>query len=153
MSDDDAFGARSTAEEVTRGIDLGGTTWLITGCNSGLGFETARVLALRGARIIGLARTEAKAEAALERLGIDGAAVACELSDLASVRAAVEAVRGLGALDGIIANAGISRVHPARGPRRRPRRGALGAQRGHRGVAMSGCLSPRECASASPGRL
>lgn len=107
MSNHTTFGAASTAEQVTEGLDLSGTRWLITGCNSGLGYETARVLALRGAEIVGLARTEAKAATALSELGIDGTPVACELSDLASVRAAVEQVRGLGELDGIIANAGI----------------------------------------------
>ena len=101
------FDATSTAEEVTAGLDLTGSTWLITGCNSGLGYESARVLALRGARIIGLARTRDKAAQALEQLGIHGTPVACELSDLGSVRAAAEAVRGLGDLDGIMANAGI----------------------------------------------
>jgi WW domain-containing oxidoreductase len=101
------FDGKSTAEEVTEGLDLTGTTWLVTGVNSGLGYESARVLSLRGGRIVGLARTEAKAAAALAELGADGVAVACELSDLASVRAAVETVRGLGVLDGILANAGI----------------------------------------------
>jgi len=101
------FGATSTAEEVTRGIDLSGRTWVITGVNSGLGYESARVLALRGARIIGLARTKEKADDALRALSIDGVGVACELSDLSSVRAAVETVQELGALDGIMANAGI----------------------------------------------
>lgn len=107
MTDNTVFGEKSTAEEVTAGLDLTGTTWLITGCNSGLGYETARVLALRGGRIVGLARTESKARDALGALGADGDAVACELSDLDSVRAAVTRVRGLGRLDGIIANAGI----------------------------------------------
>ncbi len=102
-----SFDRTSTAEEVTEGLDLSGKTWLITGCNSGLGYESARVLAKRGASIVGLARTEAKAADALQRLGIEGEAVACELSDLGSVRAAVERVRGLGALDGVMANAGI----------------------------------------------
>jgi WW domain-containing oxidoreductase len=97
----------STAEEVTAGLDLSGQTWLITGVNSGLGYESARVLAMRGARIVGLARTEAKAADALAALGIAGDAVACELSEAASVRAAIEAVRGLGELNGILANAGI----------------------------------------------
>lgn len=101
------FGAQSTAEEVTAGIDLSGQTWLITGCNSGLGYETARVLALRGARIVGLARTREKAADALAKLGIDGVPVACELSDLGSVRQAVREVGEIGPLDGIIANAGI----------------------------------------------
>jgi len=107
MSEQTRFGATSTAEEVTEGLDLTGTTWLVTGCNSGLGHETARVLALRGGRIVGLARTAEKAAAAFAGLGIDGDPVACELSDLASVRRAVQAVRGLAPLDGIIANAGI----------------------------------------------
>lgn len=105
MSDSN-FGAKSTAEEVTEGLDLTGSTWLITGVNSGLGYESARVLAKRGARIIGAARTEAKAAAALAELGIDGAPLACELSDLNSVRAAVEVARQHGPLN-IMANAGI----------------------------------------------
>lgn len=107
MSQPPQFDATSTAEQVTEGLDLSGQTWLITGCNSGLGFETTRVLALRGARIIGLARTRDKAAAALTELGIDGVPVACELSDLVSVRRAITTVRGLGELTGIIANAGI----------------------------------------------
>lgn len=102
-----SFTAESTAEQVTEGLDLTGQTFLITGVNSGLGYESARVLALRGARIIGLARTQEKADGALAELGIDGVGVACELSDLASVRAAVEVVSGLAPLDGLIANAGI----------------------------------------------
>ena len=51
------FGATSTAEEVTLGLDLTGKTAIVTGCNSGLGFETMRVLALRGAHVIGTGRT------------------------------------------------------------------------------------------------
>ena len=44
------FGYGSTAEEVTAGVDLSGKTVIVTGCNSGLGKETLRVMALRGAR-------------------------------------------------------------------------------------------------------
>ena len=51
------FGRRSTAEEVTTGIDLRGKTAVVTGCNSGVGLETMRVLSLRGAEVIGVART------------------------------------------------------------------------------------------------
>ena len=102
------FGATSTAEQVSAGIDLSGKVYLLTGCNSGIGEETLRVLGLRGAEVIGLARTSDKAQAALDAHKVNGTAVACELSDPASVRAAVETVRGLGKkLAGIIANAGI----------------------------------------------
>lgn len=38
------FGKTSTAEDVTAGMDLSGKTALVTGCNSGLGLETMRVL-------------------------------------------------------------------------------------------------------------
>jgi WW domain-containing oxidoreductase len=104
----EAFGFETTAEEVTNGLDLGGQTWLITGCNSGLGYETARVLGLRGAKIVGAARTEQKAKDALDALGLEGVPLACELSNLASVKAAVQQVEDQGiVLDGIIANAGI----------------------------------------------
>ena len=97
------FGYASTAEEVTHGLDLTGKTYLVTGCNSGLGQETQRVLQLRGAHVLGAARTAAKARQA-------GAStpLACELADPVSVRACVAAVQQLGRrLDGIICNAGI----------------------------------------------
>lgn len=102
------FGYGSTAEEVTAGLDLTGRTYLVTGCSSGLGKETVRVLALRGARIVGAARTEGKAAAALRDARAKGVAVACDLSEPSSVRAAVDRIAGLDqALDAIIANAGI----------------------------------------------
>ena len=98
----------STAEEVSEGLDLTGQNWVVTGCNSGLGEETIRVLALRGANIIGLARTKEKALKTFQRLGIEGTAVACELSALHSVQEAVKQINSLGIpLQGIIANAGI----------------------------------------------
>ena len=101
-----SFGFHSTAEAVTAGIDLTGTTWVITGVSSGLGRESARVLGRRGAHIIGLARTEASARATLTALGVPGTAVACELSDVASVRAAAATLAGR-PIHGIMANAGI----------------------------------------------
>jgi len=55
-----AFSPQSTAEDVTAGLDLNGMTAVVTGCNSGIGFETMRVLALRGAHVIGTARTSKK---------------------------------------------------------------------------------------------
>lgn len=102
------FGYGSTAEDVTAGLDLCGKTILVTGVTSGLGLETARVLAERGARIVGLARTAEKASAAMRALPNAPVPVACDLADLATVRAAVATVRGLGVkLDAVICNAGI----------------------------------------------
>ncbi|KAJ3671659.1 hypothetical protein LUZ60_007738 [Juncus effusus] len=51
------FGFHSTAEEVTQGIDASNLTAIVTGATSGIGKETARVLALRGAKVIIPART------------------------------------------------------------------------------------------------
>lgn len=101
-----SFGFHSTAEAVTEGIDLTGQCWVITGVNSGLGRESARVLAQRGAHIIGLARTGDSARSALGSLGVDGTAVACELSDLDSVRAAARSATAQ-PVHGIMANAGV----------------------------------------------
>lgn len=103
------FGYGSTAEEVTAGIDLQGKNFLVTGCNSGLGLETARVLALRGAHVLGAARTREKAQGIAGALqGGTYSPYACELSDPTSVRACVSEVGKAGQpLQGIICNAGI----------------------------------------------
>jgi NAD(P)-dependent dehydrogenase (short-subunit alcohol dehydrogenase family) len=75
---------------VTAGLDLSGKTALVTGCNSGIGHETMRVLALRGAHVLGAARTAEKAEAACA--SIDGRAtpLVVELTDFAGIVAAAD---------------------------------------------------------------
>jgi WW domain-containing oxidoreductase len=102
------FGRRSTAEEVTAGLDLSGKNILITGCNSGLGFESMRVLSRRGAHIIGLSRNRQKAADAAAEVGADITPIACDLSDFESV---VESTRQIEALerpiDVLMCNAGI----------------------------------------------
>jgi NAD(P)-dependent dehydrogenase (short-subunit alcohol dehydrogenase family) len=103
------FGPKSTAEEVTEGLDLTGKTALITGANSGLGYETMRVLAMRGANVIGTGRTPEKAEKACESIGNGRATPAVlELSDLNSVESCTSQVLGMDTpIDMLILNAGI----------------------------------------------
>ena len=102
------FGYGSTAEDVTSGLDLNGSTILLTGCNSGIGKETLRVLTKRGVHVIASARTVGKAQAACDDVGRETTPVACELSEPASVQACAAQVIELGRpLDAIICNAGI----------------------------------------------
>jgi len=102
------FGYGSTAEDVTAGLSLQGKTFLLTGCNSGLGLETLRVLTLRGAHVIGAARNADKAQTACASVKGLTTPVACELAEPAAIRACVAAVKALNVpLDGIICNAGI----------------------------------------------
>lgn len=103
------FGAKSTAEEVTAGLDLSGRTALVTGCNSGLGFESLRVLALRGAHVIGTGRTLDKAEVACASVDGETTPLALELSDFQSAVQCASAVKALGVgLDILVCNAGIN---------------------------------------------
>jgi NAD(P)-dependent dehydrogenase (short-subunit alcohol dehydrogenase family) len=106
------FGYGSTAEDVTAGLSLAGKSVLITGCNSGLGLEALRVLALRGAHVVAAARTLQKAEDACRAVGGKTTPIACELSDPASVGHCIGVLtsNGLPALDVIICNAGIMAV-------------------------------------------
>lgn len=62
MRDTAKFGAETTAAEVAEGLDLRGKVALVTGGSSGLGQETARVLADRGAQVILTARDVPKGE-------------------------------------------------------------------------------------------
>ena len=69
MANSIAHGVRSTANQILAGIDLTRQCILVTGCNSGIGFETMSALAANGALVIGLARswTRAKTVAKIHR--------------------------------------------------------------------------------------
>jgi NAD(P)-dependent dehydrogenase (short-subunit alcohol dehydrogenase family) len=97
-----------TAASAVDGLDLSAQTILITGCNSGLGLETMRVLASKGAFIVALARTQSSAENAMTKVRARGLAVECDLSDLQSVADAVKTIQSMDRkLDAIVASAGI----------------------------------------------
>ncbi len=102
------FGAESTAEEVTAGLDLAGRTALVTGGTSGLGLETSRVLALRGAHVLVTGRTLEKAKAACATLPGRTTPIELELERWDTVAAAADLVRTLGMpIDMLVCNAGI----------------------------------------------
>jgi WW domain-containing oxidoreductase len=103
-----SFGRRSTAEEVTAGIDLRGKTAIVTGCNSGLGLETMRVLSLPGADVIGAARNFEAARTACAKIKGDTQPIAFEPTDLDSIAKCTDELSSSAPpLDMLICNAGI----------------------------------------------
>ena len=108
------FGATTTADEVLQGIDLGGKRVFVTGVSAGLGVETARALAARGAEITGAARDLSKAQAATEQVraqaGSGGSLhlIELDLASLDSVRRCADALLKAGKpFDVVITNAGV----------------------------------------------
>lgn len=108
-----AFGATSTTDDVLEGLDLSGKVAAVTGASGGLGLETARALAARGAHVVLAARnsnkldaavvtiTDAHPDASLDTLVVD-------LADIGSCRrAAVELLTRVDRLDLLINNAGV----------------------------------------------
>src|SRR5258708_1413159 len=105
------YGARSTADQVLAGVDLTRKRIVVTGCNSGIGFEAMNALAANGAHVIGLARTRESALAACESAGPSTTAIACDLTNLESVEAAADSILSLpGPLDAVITNPGIANL-------------------------------------------
>ncbi|TDW68677.1 NAD(P)-dependent dehydrogenase (short-subunit alcohol dehydrogenase family) [Novosphingobium sp. PhB55] len=90
-----------------------GKCFLVTGANTGLGFEATRVLAVHGARVLMACRNEEKARLAMEhiRMDVPGANLAfvpLDQADLFSVRECAEQVaRDEPRLDVLVNNAGV----------------------------------------------
>jgi NAD(P)-dependent dehydrogenase (short-subunit alcohol dehydrogenase family) len=117
MSRPDAGAARWTAADVP---DQQGRTAVVTGANSGLGFETARVLASRGATVVLACRDPGQAARAAGLIAAETGPAAADprdervrtlrldLASLASVReAAEELCSRYQRLDLLINNAGV----------------------------------------------
>ncbi|HXT89909.1 MAG TPA: SDR family NAD(P)-dependent oxidoreductase, partial [Trebonia sp.] len=96
--------------------DLSGRTALVTGANAGLGRQTARVLAARGAHVILACRSLDKAEHAADEIaaaagGASTSAVRLDLAAQSCVRTAAAEIRDrFPPLDLLINNAGVMEV-------------------------------------------
>jgi NAD(P)-dependent dehydrogenase (short-subunit alcohol dehydrogenase family) len=93
--------------------DQTGRTAIVTGANTGIGLETARMLALKGADVVLACRTPEKAEAAAARIREEKPAgkvsiAALDLSDLESVKAFADSFsKSHARLDLLVLNAGV----------------------------------------------
>lgn len=107
------FGRQTTTDEVLDGIELDGRRFVITGAASGLGRESARALASKGARVTVLARSAERAERAVLELremvpfGVFEPGVV-DLGDVASIRGfAARYHESHDSIDVLINNAGV----------------------------------------------
>lgn len=113
MSATPEFGATSTTDEVLGDLDLTGKVAAVTGASGGLGLETARALASRGAHVVLAARSSDKLAAAVDTITaahpdalLD--TLVLDLADVSSCRrAAVELLTRVDRLDLLINNAGV----------------------------------------------
>lgn len=92
--------------------DQSGKTFIVTGANTGIGFEIASTLAARRARVLLACRDERKAEAAIGQIRLKNAAanlafLPLDLADLTSVRNAAKLAEKEPRIDVLINNAGV----------------------------------------------
>ena len=97
--------------------NLNGKTFVITGTTSGTGFEAARILLSKGAKVVMLNRNAKKAEDVItilkKELGsnIDVSSIVMDLAEQASVRqAAQEVLDKVTRIDALMCNAAIAQV-------------------------------------------
>jgi NAD(P)-dependent dehydrogenase (short-subunit alcohol dehydrogenase family) len=88
---------------------LAGQIVAITGAAGAIGSATARAFAAAGAEVALLDVDEGKAETARAKIGGDAIALACDVTDAASVRAALDRLcETLGGVDILVSNAGAA---------------------------------------------
>lgn len=107
------FGHETTTDQVLAGHDLTGQTVFVTGGNSGLGQETGRAMAARGAHVVLMGRDAAKLDEAADAIRAEQPdahidTITGDLGSLASLAACgAEARARLGKIDLLINNAGV----------------------------------------------
>ena len=97
--------------------NLSGKTYVITGTTSGTGFQAARILLSKGAKVVMLNRNPKKSEDTINTLkqalgnNIDVLNISMDLAEQASVRkAATEVLEKVSSIDALICNAAIAQV-------------------------------------------
>jgi len=112
---DKQFGKKGWTPE--RLGSLKGKTYVITGTTSGTGFEAARILLSKGAKVVMLNRNSKKSEDTMavlnQKLGnnIDVSNIRMDLAEQASVKkAAEEVLKTVPQIDALVCNAAIAQV-------------------------------------------
>ncbi|MCG8328977.1 MAG: SDR family oxidoreductase [Chitinophagales bacterium] len=97
--------------------NLSGKTYLVTGANTGAGFEASKILLSKGAEVVMLNRNETKSAKAISDLkaelgpNVKVSFIKMDLAELASVRnAAAEVIKKASKIDALICNAAIAQV-------------------------------------------
>src|SRR5436305_5573838 len=97
-----------------QGLDISGKVCLVTGGTSGIGRAIAMAYAQAGAKVIAGSTNPDKVSASKAELGAGNDAVQLDVSDAASVKAAVDTVvRKYGRLDAIVNAAGVIKKIPS----------------------------------------
>jgi len=109
------FGKRGWTPERIDNLD--GKTYLVTGANTGAGFEAAKILLSKGAKVVMLNRNEKKSEKAIDdlkqKIGANAnvSFIKMDLASLSSVRiAAKEVIETVPKIDALLCNAAIAQV-------------------------------------------
>ncbi len=94
--------------------DQSGKCFIVTGANTGIGFEVARALAARRARVLLACRSTARAEAAMARIrrltpDADVAFLPLDQADLDNVHTAASLAAKEPRIDALVNNAGVMR--------------------------------------------
>lgn len=109
------FDASSTAFNILHGQDLSGKVAVITGANTGIGFETARSLAYFGCRVFLACRSQTKTEEAIGRIRAEREAagercsfIPLDLASIQSVKRGAEQIKAqVNHIDFLILNAAV----------------------------------------------